>query len=236
MSEYWKKFWDNHALETSTKDEFQQVYRTLNKKSPSISEFDRVLKHNLSMLDLNCNHEVLDFCCGNGLFSLELAKYCKQVTGVDFCHNLISELNKKNVENIIGLQFDAMEVTFAPASFDRILFSAALQHFTETETLQLFKKFNYWLKPNGLLFITDILDYRKIWDFYDNQDRKNEYFTNLENKTPILGTWFDRIWLEQLGIFVGFIDSKTISQPNDFWYSHYRFDYMCRKKSGNNNF
>jgi cyclopropane fatty-acyl-phospholipid synthase-like methyltransferase len=229
MSEYWKSFWDKHTDELSSNDPFKQVERTLNQKSPSKNDFDKVLQYNTSMLDLKLNHEVLDFCCGNGLFSTELAQYCKRVTGVDFCQNLILELKNKKYDNIISIQSDALEITFEHESFDRVLFSAALQHFTESEVIKLFHRIYNWLKPNGLLFITDILDQRKIWEFYNSQDRIKTYFTDLEKNTPIMGTWFDRTWVEQLGIYTGFKDSKSISQPNDFWYSHYRFDFICRK-------
>lgn len=230
MSEYWKSFWANHTEEFSSNDPFQQVARTLNKKSPSKDEFDKVVQYNISMLDLNPSHEVLDFCCGNGLFSREIATQCKHVTGVDFCKNLISELNNLNQKNIICIQGDALEVNFFPESFDRIVFFAAIQYFTEKEAVYLFNKFNQWLKPDGILFISDILDRENIWKFYNNRKRKNDYFINLEKKTPILGNWYDRKWIEELGVFCGFLNPKTISQPNDFWFSHYRFDFICKKQ------
>jgi cyclopropane fatty-acyl-phospholipid synthase-like methyltransferase len=230
MSEYWKSFWDNHTDEFSSQDPFQQVSRTINKKSPSKEEFDKVVQHYKSLLYLKSSHEVLDFCCGNGLFSREIALDCKQVTSIDFCQNLISELKKLNKKNIIGIQGDAMEINFEPESFDRIVFFAALQYFTENEAVFLFNKFYQWLKPDGILFISDILDRENIWEFYDNQERKNIYFMNLENRTPILGNWYDRKWVEELGAFSGFINPRTLSQPSDFWFSHYRFDFICKKQ------
>lgn len=86
-----------------------------------------------------------------------------------------------------------------------------------------------WLKPGGILLITDILDSRRIWSFYNNPEREDAYFQNVMEGTPILGTWFDCEWLEKLARYTGFSHDQVFDQPEEFWYSHYRFDMTCRK-------
>jgi len=230
MSIYWEKFWNDFTTEISSEKPFHQVARTLDKKQPSKEEFSQLIRYTISKLDLKPNHLLLDFCCGNGLFAQHISQHCKQVCALDFCRKLIKTINELGQDNIIGIHCDALQAQFPDNSFDRIFFSAALQHFAESEVVQLFGHFKKWLKPGGLIMITDILDKNNIWDFYNNHERRTAYFQNLERQTPILGTWFNRNWLEQLGKHYGFKQPSAISQPKEFWYSHYRFDYICYKE------
>lgn len=84
MDEYWKTFWDKHFDHISSDNLFQQVYRTKDKQPMSKALFLKNVAHVREKLDLDTNHVVLDLCCGNGLFSVELAKHCQNVIGVDF--------------------------------------------------------------------------------------------------------------------------------------------------------
>lgn len=227
MENDWKNFWDRHVIRIPENKPFHQVARTLHQQAPSEDQFANILKYNIRKLALQADHEVLDFCCGNGLFSIEIARYCKQVVGIDFCEKLVATLNGLNIKNISVHLCHAMEAKFAQATFDRIFFSAALQHFSPAETIQLFLNFKDWLKPGGILFVTDILEAKNIWQFYDSKERQKTYFDNLKRGELLLGTWFDKEWLENLGYHCGFKKSEALKQPEGFWYAHYRFDLIC---------
>ncbi|MDF1697423.1 MAG: class I SAM-dependent methyltransferase [Saprospiraceae bacterium] len=228
MNNHWKSFWDKHVDKVSD-DPFIQVGRTLNSEPMSNEMFQRYAARIIELLELESDHLVLDLCCGNGLLSTEVATHCSQVIGVDFSEKLIEGIGAREAKNIVGIVSDAMEIKFQPQSFHHIVMAAALQHFTEAQTIQLFKNMFLWLKPGGTILITDITDSGRIWNFYNSPEREDLYFEHTMNNKAILGTWFNRVWLEKLARHSGFSNAQALEQPNDYWFSHYRFDLLCRK-------
>lgn len=228
VSKYWKSFWDRH-VKTVDDNPFRQVGRTLNKEPMSEAMFRKFTAHTIDKLELDTDHSVLDLCCGNGLFSTEMAGRCQSVVGVDFSCKLIADMASRAPENVVGMVADVCEIKFRPESFHRILFAAAIQHFSQPQVIRLFNELASWLKPEGLLLVADICDARRIWNFYDSQEREAIYFRNTAAGTPVLGTWLDRVWLEKLARYAGFSHTQAYDQPDDYWYAHYRFDLVCRK-------
>lgn len=228
MSDYWERFWKRH-LETVDDDPFRQVGRTLNQQPMSEAMFQDFAAHAIDKLDLDDGHVVLDFCCGNGLFSTELARRCKTVVGVDFSRTLVAGMASRAPENVLGVVADARAIECRPESFHRILFAAAIQHFDPPQVIRLFGKLASWLKDDGILLITDVCDVRRMWNFYDSLEREGIYFRNTADGTPVIGSWFDRVWLEKLSRYAGFRYVRTFDQPDRYWFAHYRFDLLCRK-------
>lgn len=229
MSRYWKEYYRRH-LEKVGNDPFRQVARTQNGEPMSEAMFRRLSAYVVDQLELDeSDHVVLDLCCGNGLLSAELAPRCGRLLGVDFSEKLVAALEHRMLENVTGVVADALEVEFRPASFHRILFAAGLQHFSQAQTIAIFRKMTRWLTPGGLLLVTDVLDAQRMWSFYDTRDRENVYFERVMQEQPLLGTWFERAWLEKLARYTGFQEAAALDQPAGFWYSHYRFDLRCRR-------
>lgn len=224
--DYWKHYWQQHVAQTSSEQPFHQVLRTLNKQAPEPKQFDALIAHLKALLQLDSQHVLLDLCCGNGLLTSALAKDCQHILGVDFCEQLITDMAKRCPANVIGINADVNTVSFKPESFDRVLFSAAIQHFSPTQTIALLSRLRHWLKPNGVLLITDIPDQQRIWNFFNSDEREANYFANELADTTIIGNWYDKQWLVKLAKFSGFSDAKVISQPDDFPYAHYRFDLL----------
>ena len=229
MSTYWKDYWDKHLATVSDDDPFRQVLRVQNGEPMEEPLFQEMVSQILDHLNLSETHSVLDLCCGNGLISAEIAPYCRQIIGVDFSEKLIQNIALHKIDNIIGMTGDALKVNFQPESFHRILFAAALQHFTQSQVIRLLTNQSKWLKPGGILLITDILDSNLMWEFYNNEEREGIYFKNILEETPILGTWFDRLWLIKLARHAGFSNAKALNQDKNYPYSHYRFDLLCTK-------
>lgn len=228
MKNSWKSFWDQYA-EKAGDDPCVQVARTRNSHPMSTEMFEGYANHLMELLKLKSDHAVLDLCCGNGLLSTIMAKQSAQVIGVDFSEKLIENLELKKQDNITGIVSDALDVKFEPESFHRIVMAAALQHFTQAQTIQLFENMFCWLKPGGTLLVTDIADSDLMWDFYNSAEREEAYFLHTRNDTSAMGTWYNRVWLERLSKFTGFKKYSVLDQPNDYWYSHYRFDLICNK-------
>ena len=229
MNTYWKTYWDKHVDSVSSDDPLRQVLRVQDQQPVSAALFAKIAADVVAKLDLHPDHRVLDLCCGNGLLSAEVAKYCHSVVGVDFSETLVKDIGLRGRPNIIGIVSDVLAIKFQPETFDRILFAAALQHFDQAQVIRLFKDQARWLNPGGRLLITDILDSPRIWNFYNNPEREDAYFRNVMDGTPILGTWFDRVWLTKLARHAGFKQAEALDQPEEFLYSHYRFDLLCYK-------
>jgi len=229
MKTYWKNYWDNHVKTVDNQDKFSQVLRVKEGKPQSNEDFQKSIQHVIKHLDINENCKVLDLCCGNGLFSNQFQKLGCNVVGVDFCSKLIETAIAQNDKSIHFIQSDVLNVSLENNTFDRVLLAAALQHFSESEIIQLFDTIFNVLKRNGKLLITDILNQDKIWNFYNTIERKNAYFTNKQQNTPILGTWLNTQWLEELAMYSKFSRVEIITQPPEFIYSHYRFDLLCVK-------
>ncbi|KAA1477672.1 S-adenosyl-L-methionine-dependent methyltransferase [Dentipellis sp. KUC8613] len=105
---------------------------------------------------------LLDFACGPGLVSRELAAYTKKIVGVDISHGMVDQYNKRvNEQGIPPEEMHAVciELKGEPgeldgAKFDVIVCSMAYHHLEDiaasTRTLVGF------LKPGGHLMVCDI--------------------------------------------------------------------------------
>lgn len=226
-SKYWQVFWDDFTRNNPNSDLFQQVGRTIEGKGPNPEILTDILTYIHRALDLNTESQLLDLCCGNGLITNQLAPACKSVMAVDFSEFLIQNLLKDSHDNTNAIQSNILDLEIEANSFDRILMTAALQHFSETEIVSLFQKIKVWLKPSGILLITDIIDQNRKWKFYNSKEREGIYFDHLKNGKPILGTWIDPTWLTKLGLYVDFKEIKIVDQPKHFPFAHYRFDFIA---------
>ena len=103
------------------------------------------------------NFKILDLGCGNGrlLKSLEQSDKKLNYLGVDFSEKLIAQA-RKNHPNIKFVTADMSDLCFEPETFDMIFMVASFHHLpTRAERLELLFKVNRWLKPGGLLFMTN---------------------------------------------------------------------------------
>jgi ubiquinone/menaquinone biosynthesis C-methylase UbiE len=209
-------------------DPYRQVLRTSSRQPIGAAGLARVANHAVGLLELGPDHRVLDLCCGNGLLGRAIEARCRRLVGADFCLRLLREGRERTTQKTVTVAADGRFVPFRPASFDRVLVAAALQHFELGEVVRLFRAALEILRPEGVLVVTDIPNRARMWRFHDTEERENAYFEAEAKNAPILGTWFDRAWLGKLGRYAGFRESATLEQPADFPYAHYRFDLRCR--------
>lgn len=230
MDNYWNDFWKNHARSATTDHPQSQVLRTLDKKPIAENQFQELLEYVETKMEISGTDELLELCCGNGLFAIFFASKCKKVVGVDFAKELVSKIDTKRHPNISVFVQDVRKVDFEEGSFNKVLMYAGLQYLSYKETVRLFEHAIKWLKNGGLFFIGDIPDRERMWNFFNTEDREGVCFAAVKNERPVVGTWFEGAWLSKLGRYAGFKDIEIFQQPHDFPYAHYRFD-MCLKKS-----
>ncbi len=229
MNDYWKRYWDSHTEKIETLSPQRQVLRVSNNIEIEPQLFQKVINEIKNKMEFNKNDRVLDLCGGNGLIAEGISNVCKEVVVVDFSEKLINEVRKRNNENILCIVKYVTYINFNPNSFEKIILYAGIQYLDYSNVVALLKKCFKILTDNGKMFIGDIPDYKIIWNFYNNVEREAFYFDNVENNTPLIGTWFDRLWIEKLARYIGYSAVETFSQPKEFICSHFRFDALLRK-------
>ncbi|MDF2716387.1 MAG: hypothetical protein K0R28_3312 [Paenibacillus sp.] len=126
------------------------------------SKYDQIeMKHELTYINiikrtimhLKISDIVLDYGCGTGLISNEIARYVKEIHAIDISSNMIGVAEKKakerNIANINYAHSTIFDERYKKSSFDVILGFNVL-HLSEDEHIVL-QTINELLKPGGLL-------------------------------------------------------------------------------------
>jgi len=115
----------------------------------------RIIFKELAIIEKEKSDKVLDIGCGDGIFSIELAKRGYGVVGVDLnvkSVNYAKYFSKRSEVKIDFLVGDACHLPFANESFDIILCSEVLEHIKDDEGA--IREIERVLKQNGLLILT----------------------------------------------------------------------------------
>jgi cyclopropane fatty-acyl-phospholipid synthase-like methyltransferase len=222
-SDRWIEFWQEYGR-TPNADEQAQVLRTRNGQ-PIAPERWQFTLHDLdSKFPVGPEDDLLDLCCGNGLFTRHFAQHCSSVVAVDISADLLGSLDRRRLPHVITQQGDIRKACFAAGAFSRILLYAGVQHLSEGEAVALFRDMFCWLRPGGLLFVGDIPDRNRLWSFYNTPERRVLYFDNCITDHDVVGTWYEAEWLVQLAQSIGFRQVEAIPQPPELINAHFRFD------------
>jgi len=227
-TKYWIDFWKNYGVASNSRDPQTQVLRTLHKNPISNELWEFTLEKIDETFTVNKDDKILDLCCGNGLLSKHFVAKGAKVVAVDVSEELLSQMN--GVEEIQTIYSDIRDLNFENDFFDKVIIYAGIQYLNNKESVQLLKRIYNWVKPGGTVFIGDIPDISKLWNFYDSEERKRVYFENVLNDTAIIGYWYDKNWLESLTSFIGFEEGVTITQDSKLINSNFRYDFLYTKK------
>lgn len=106
-----------------------------------------------SLKFINQEYTVLDFACGTGMISLEIAKEAKKVVAVDISDKMIEIANEKysksELNNIEFRTLDGYNLDYADQYFNVILLCNVLHVVEEPQTV--LKEMSQLLKPGGIL-------------------------------------------------------------------------------------
>lgn len=132
---------------------------------------------------------VLDFACGTGLVSQHIASHVKFILGVDTSEGMIKEFNMKCFNQ--GIKPDEMKAVCVdlttgndslsseqllaklggssapPDPFDFIICSQAFHHITDVSAI--IKILALLLKPNGYLFVVDLINHPEYSDKFHHK-------------------------------------------------------------------
>lgn len=225
----WPDFWRAHGRDTANADAQTQVLRTFNKQPIDQRRWAFTLAELDRSFPIGVDDDVLDLCCGNGLFTAHFAPRCKSVTSVDISPDLLAALDQRALPNVRTHCADMRAADFPDGSFSRILLYAAVQYIEHGECVALFQRMARWLRPGGALFVGDIPDSARLWRFYNTPERRKLYFENLRHGRDVVGTWFSAEWMEQLCLATGFSAAAMVPQHPDLIYAHFRFDLVATR-------
>ena len=225
--DYWRTFWKEGEI-TENEDPQNQVGRTKFGKTIEKEVWVDTLQFIKEKLQLNPDHRVLELCAGNGLVTAEIAKHVDSVVAVDYSKKLLDSfvVHDGNVEKIHS---DVLSFSIQKESYDRILLYFSAQHFSELEMTKIVS--NSWagLRQDGMLYIGDIPDIEKRWDFYNKKTYRQFLFDKFLKNEHHIGTWFDAKFFLYLGEYTGFRESERIEQPSFMINASHRFDIMYKK-------
>ena len=118
----------------------------------------------IEKLAINPNDIVVDFGCGPGYYTIELAKKAKRVVAVDLSSEMLKKAQNKaekaGVKNIKFLQSKGTNIQLEDSSVDMVLLVTVYHEVGESEAV--LKEFNRILKPEGKLIIVEVIRERHL--------------------------------------------------------------------------
>ena len=122
---------------------------------------------------------VLDLCCGDGFLSYHFySLVADSVVSVDFDPNAIKFANRNNKASNARFILGDIRTDIPTGVFDNIIWDAAIEHFTETETQTLMATIKSRLAKDGILSGYTILEgddgahhlHQHEYEFHDKED------------------------------------------------------------------
>ncbi len=112
----------------------------------------------LRAIPLNRQMTALEFGCGTGLVTMQMAPHLRHIDAIDTSAGMLEVLNRKiqaqSAANITTRQIDLMADSLPGVSFDFIFSSMVLHHIEDTK--DLLRRFFRLLKPGGFLALVDL--------------------------------------------------------------------------------
>ena len=204
----WQDYWDKYLFNRYGKDEvkteddlYLQVARTQN-RNPVVKEvFEKIIERIDIDLGLDKQDILVDFCCGNGLFTFELKDKVARIIGIDFSQKIIDTANKfKQAMNItyrLGtvLNFiSSFSLVFPGVQPTKFLMNDSLAYFNKVELEEILEKVKM-ITGKFKFLLRGVPDDELKWNYYNTTERK-QFFADLLAKKDItndgLGTWWNK--------------------------------------------
>jgi SAM-dependent methyltransferase len=227
LRKYWKQYWNKSNI-LKKYNEYLKVGRSRYGIPIDDDTWKRTCEYIVNKLEPNSEDTCLDLCCGNGLLEKFVVDYFGKIVSVDFSHKLLDNFVIDN-EKIIKIEADALYFDIKNDTYDSIVLYFAAQHFDEISLINIVERSYKGLHKGGKMFIGDIPDINKRWDFYKTKENRNFYFNSLSNNNPHIGFWHDPLFFKFLAKYLDFSTFEYLEQPEYQINSSYRFDVVLTK-------
>jgi SAM-dependent methyltransferase len=227
----WKKYYTELPDKFEETEFLKQVGKTISGQPITQAQFSAQLADINNALNISRNDIVLDMCCGNGIITAQISKACESVAGVDFSEPLISIAKRYNSPNNVkyycmsALDPEIKNISIKP--FTKIYMYEALQHFEEGDLQKLLVLIREMAASDAIIFFGGIPDNDRIWNFYDTEERRQDYWKRKNENREAIGTWWKRDYIADICRLCRF-DSVFLDQNPVLYSAHYRFDVQLK--------
>lgn len=102
---------------------------------------------------ISSSDRILDFGCGEGLFSSQLSQHCRKLFLYDAAQPLLDKLRVNIGNSNIRVVNDYRDITL----LNLVLISSVSQYIPENEFFKILKNLRSSMSPNGRIIISDIV-------------------------------------------------------------------------------
>jgi len=176
---------------------FIKVGKTVSGKRISDEEFKLTIDNVIENLCLNSNDNVLDICCGTGLILNNIQPYINSGTGIDLSSEFINLANTykgKNVNYFHGIDVKKLasyqEINLS--LFNKFMIHSAIQYFDMNEIKTLIQLILEKRKGDCAIYLVDVPDKDKFFDFYNTAEKLNQRAIRLEKKQEEFLHWYTK--------------------------------------------
>lgn len=233
LSRDWEHWWNTSEAVWSP-DAYRQVGRTVCGVATGNRDPARVCNAIVGALTLTGTETLLDLCCGNGLVTSLVSAHCRRVVGVDYSAPLIEAARmhhaRENVDYEVADVARLEAIAIDLSQIDAAYMSLAFQYFDSDKAKALFASLRAVVSPPCQVFLEDIPDASRLFNFYNTPERQAEYRHRIANGTEAIGHWWLADDLARLAASAGF-DCHVISQPPERFRAHYRFDALLAMRT-----
>lgn len=238
----WQEYWDKFLLNRHGKEEVQteedlylQVARTVERRPIEKSVFDKIIEKIIADLALSPNDILVDFCCGNGLFTYELKDKVRRIIGVDFSQSIIDTANKfkaaDNIEYRCGNAIDYLSgfrQEWPGVVPNKYLMNDALAYFTPGDLEQMLTYMKE-VSPKFVFVSRGVPNEDLKWNYYNTDERK-AFYKSLQEKGDLtnagLGSWWNPAEIEAVCGKLG-LNCTIVNQELPI--SDYRMDIIIKR-------
>ncbi len=117
------------------------------------------------------NKNILEFGCGNGLYSIYLSRLGANVTGIDLGKDIILLAQKAAQLNFAICNFlvgNIVSIPFANGTFHYVIGHGILHHLPQSWLKKSVNESYRVLKPNGKAYFSEPIENSKIFNFIQN--------------------------------------------------------------------
>jgi cyclopropane fatty-acyl-phospholipid synthase-like methyltransferase len=235
MSDSWKEFWSTYRFSGTIREDllYEQVGRTLNGRPIPAGELELSVRFIRESLAVDHEDVVLEFCCGNGIISYELAGSVKRVIAIDFSDHLIKAAQQfrqhPNVVYSVGDALLPLQEWLEEEAPRKFLMANALAYFDPAELDRILHNVTAVAPREGLRFLlTAIPDADRKWNFYDTPERRRrheEHVASGGHTNDGVGRWWTEAEIHEVVRRHG-LTASIVPEPGAM--SHYRMAALVR--------
>lgn len=131
--------------------------------------------------------KVLELCCGDGFNSKHFySPYASQILALDFDVGAIKHASEFNSPGNIAFTLADIREPFPQRDFDNVVWDAAIEHFTDSETNAILRNIKGALKPDGILSgytLVENADGKKTCTNMNASSRTSKACSNCSSRT-----------------------------------------------------